>query len=71
MEMFSISSQHSIYIDIKTKSYQMMMGQLSQRTLSVIAGKIRSHPEVQGHRLHNPDQAFLNTQIPNMMRELL
>lgn len=40
----------------------MMMGQLSQRTLSVIAGKIPSHPEVQGHHLHkSPDQVFLKS----------
>lgn len=29
-----------------------MMGQLSQRTLWVIAGRIPSHPEVQGRHSH-------------------
>lgn len=32
-----------------TKSYQMMLGQSSQRIPSIIAGKIQCHLEVQGH----------------------
>lgn len=38
--------------------YQMMLGQSSQRIPSVIAGKIQSHQEVQGHhRLVLPNQS--------------
>ena len=37
----------------------MMMGQLSQRILSVVAGKILSHPEVQDHHLwKSPGQLY-------------
>jgi hypothetical protein len=47
-----IRSCHKKYI-----YYQMMLGQSSQRIPSVIADKIRSHQEVQGHhQLVLPDQ---------------
>lgn len=52
----------------------MMMGQLSQRTLSVIAGKNPSHPEVQGHRLHNSpckSNSEKKNQNPSMTRKQL